>query len=75
MDSPGVGTELCVQLPDNRPFHSQKCIICKKDSKLRLTTSENGQRKIIEAAEVRRDIVYERLLQNEGEFKYHMSNE
>ena len=37
----------------------------KKDSKLRLTTNENGRRKIIEAAEVRRDIVYERLLQNE----------
>ena len=75
MDASGIDTQLCLQSSKERSFQSQKCIICQKDSTLPLTTSENGCRKIIEASEVCRDIIHERLELDEGDFKYHMSNE
>ena len=38
--------------------------------------SENGRTRIIEAAEVRRDVVFERLKQVDiGKFLYHVTNE
>ena len=60
--------ELCLQSSEESMFKQDKCIICQRDSKHPLTSSDNGRRKGIEAAELRRDIVYQRLLQNGGEF-------
>lgn len=51
------------------------CIICQRDSKYSCTSSDTGHRKVTEAAELRRDIVYQRLLQINCEFKHHISNQ
>ena len=55
----------------------KKCIICQKsDDKCEPTSTENGRTRIIEAAEVRRDVVFERLKQvDKGKFLYHVTNE
>ena len=56
-------------------FDFNSCIICQTSSG-NLVSTENGHINIINAAEIRRDIVYERLksLNGNQDFKYHVSN-
>ena len=57
-------------------FDNNKCIICQKSQTAKLTSSENGRVKVIEAANIRNDIVLRRLQDpaREGNFQYHMTN-
>ena len=42
-------------------FSNRKCILCQKDNNIPLTTTGNGRRGIIKAAEKRKDVVLKRL--------------
>ena len=55
-------------------FDVKKCIICQEDGSFNSTA--NGRRKIMEAAKIRNDYVYERLTSNalSEDFNYHMNN-
>ena len=55
-------------------FDLHKCIICQKSGSL--VSTENGRIKIIEAAKIRNDEVYGRLMSSslDADFKYYMDN-
>ena len=55
-------------------FDLNKCIVCQKSGSL--VSTENGRIRIIEAAKIRNDEVYGRLMSSslDGDFKYHMDN-
>ena len=55
-------------------FDIKKCIFCQHNDTFTVITTENGRRKIIEAAEKRRDKIYTRLLSVEEDFVYHVTN-
>ena len=55
-------------------FDIKKCIFCQHNDTFIVITTENGRRKIIEAAEKRRDKIYTRLLSIEKDFVYHVTN-
>ena len=57
------------------PFHQHLCIICQKSEKLPTNSPDNGRGEIIEAANIRRDVVHQRLLLIEADFCYHVSND
>ena len=55
---------------------TDKCIICQTVNAYPATSSENGRKRIREAAEIRKDVVNKRLKTiGDSEFVYHMSNE
>ena len=55
---------------------SSKCIICQKSSSQSASGTENGCKRICEAALIRNDVVSKRLkLIGDNDFVYHMSNE
>ena len=53
------------------------CIICQKSSSSTFVSTENGRKKIIEAAAIREDEVFLRLksLAIDQQFCYHMDNQ
>ena len=54
----------------------QRCIICQQITNCVVTSTENGRERILQAANIRQDIVHERLLQgNTAHFVYHMNND
>ena len=57
--------------------NTEKCIICQKtDLEHETTSTENGRARIIEAAGIRKDIVFERLKQaDHSKITYHVSND
>ena len=54
----------------------EKCIICQKiDPQCNTTSSENGRKRLKEAAGIRKDMVYERLqVVDQNKFYYHVNN-
>ena len=56
-------------------FNVNLCIICQKDTKKSLTSTDNGRCNVIEAASIREDDVNERLKLVEQDFYYHVSND
>ena len=50
--------ENCLSLAKSSEFDIDQCIICQKKTKVSLTSTENGRKKIIDAAAVRKDEVY-----------------
>lgn len=53
-----------------------KCIICQTVSPVAITSTENGRKRILEAASVRDDVITKRLKTvGDREFVYHMNNE
>ena len=68
--------ENCLSLAKSSEFDIDQCIMGQKKSKVSLTSTENGRKKIIDAAAVRKDEVYQRL-QNSNigrNFMYHVTN-
>ena len=65
----GRSTEKSALIIDN-------CIICQKQGKKNLTSTQNGRRNIIDAANIRQDEVCERLQSGsiEKHFNYHLTN-
>ena len=63
--------------PLGHSFEIDKCIICQKPSIEDLKSTENGRRKIIEAAMIRKDTVLSRVNDTSINqmFKYDMNNE
>ena len=59
---------------NEKSFDVSKCIICYRQSDATVPSTENGRRKIIEAAAVRKDQVLDRLDLVESNFVYHMNN-
>ena len=59
-----------------KDFDPKYCIICQKKNTKNLTSSENGRRKITEAAAIRKDKVQEPLTSHklDWDFCYHMDN-
>ena len=57
-------------------FDIDQWIICQKKSKVSLTSTENGRRKIIDAVAISKDEVYQRLQNGsiDRNFKYHVHN-
>ena len=55
-------------------FDPGKCIICQKSNDSKTTSTPDGRIKILRAAEIRKDIVYERLKLIEENFHYHVDN-
>ena len=57
-------------------FDEGRCIICQKHSKQRLVSTDNGRKRILEASEIRKDVVYKRikLLKDESHIQYHCNN-
>lgn len=57
-------------------FDINKCIICQKKTKSTLVSTENGRKKIMDAAFIRKDEVYQRLNKDsiDQNFCYHMDN-
>ena len=49
-------------------------MFCQHNDTSTVITTENGRRKIIQAAEKRRDKIYTRLLSIEEDFVYHVTN-
>ena len=67
--------ENCLSLANSSKFDIDQCIICQKKSKVSLRSTENGRKKIIDSAAIRKDEVYQRL-QNGNinrNFKYHVT--
>lgn len=61
---------------ENCPVNPEQCIICQVDTGQKLTNSENGRKKIIEASMIRRDQGFEKLeLIDNNNFSHHMSND
>ena len=65
---------LIIQDTNEKSFDVSKCIISQRQSETTVTSTENGRRKIIEAAAVRKDQVLDRLDLVESNFVYHMNN-
>ena len=68
--------ENCLSFVKSSEFDIDQCTICQKKSKVSLTSTENGRKKIIDAGAIRKDEVYQRL-QNGNivrNFKYHVTN-
>ena len=53
--------ENCLSLAKSSEFDIDQCIIYKKKNKVSLRSTENGGKKIIDAAIIRKDEVYQRL--------------
>ena len=53
--------ENCLSPAKSSEFDIDQCIICQKESKVSLTSTENGRKKIIDAAATRKDEVNQRL--------------
>ena len=68
--------ENCLSLAKSFEFDIDHCIICQKKGKVSLTSTENGRKKIIDAAAIRKDEVYQRLQNGniDRNFKYHVTN-
>lgn len=67
-----------VPLKRRRPLETDflRCIICQQITNCEVTSTENGRDRILQAANIRQDIVHERLLQgNTAHFVYHMNND
>ena len=64
--------ENCLSLAKSSEFDIGQCITWQKKSKVSLTLTENGRKKIIDAAAIRKDKVYERLQNGniDRNFKY-----
>ena len=62
MDELSLGTQLCSPGNEITPFQASKCIICQKSKRCSVTSTANGLTKIIEAASIRKDIVYHRIM-------------
>ena len=58
------------------PVDIEKCIICQMDQPhLNTTSSETGRERIVQAASIRKDVVYDRLKQvDNSKIFYHVSN-
>ena len=74
-----VGTPLRKTSKDKKTserLNCEKCIICQVDNpSTPLRSTENGRKRILDAAEIREDIVEKRLKLLKGEeFVYHMNN-
>ena len=68
--------ENCLSLARSSEFDIDQCIISQKKSQVSLTSTENGRKKIIDAAAIRKDEVYQHL-QNRSidrNFKYHITD-
>ena len=68
--------ENCLSLAKSSEFDIGQCIICQKKSKVSLTSTETGRKKIIDAAVIRKDEVYQRLQNGNTDrnFKHHITN-
>ena len=65
-----------ISLKRQKEFDLLKCIICQRDKKISLNSTEKGRMQIIKAAEIRQDEVYERLQNiNPVTIKYHCDND
>ena len=65
---------LVLKRQKERRFDINDCIICQNSGSL--VSTENGRRNIMNAADIRKDEVYERLKSSliDQDFKYHMNN-
>ena len=65
-----------MSLAKSSEFDIDQCIIYQEKSKVSLTSTENGRKKIIDAAAIRKDEVYQRLQNGkiDRNFKYHITN-
>ena len=71
-----LGLELTLwNANEDQSYQADKCIICQESRSCSVTTTEQGRRKVLEAAAVRRDIVYKHLQLVEENFVYQVSNE
>ena len=59
---------------NEKSFDVSKCVICQRQSDTTVISTENGRRKIIEAAAVGKDQVLDHLDLVESNFVYHMNN-
>ena len=68
--------ENCFSLAKSSEFDIDQCIICQKKSKVLLKSTENGRKKITDAAAIRKDEVYQQLQNGniDRNFKYHVTN-
>ena len=53
--------ENCLSLAKSFEFDIDQSTICQKKSKVSLTSTQNGKKKIIDAAAIRKDEVYQRF--------------
>ena len=67
-----LGLELILWNANNedKSYQAGKCIICQESRSYSVITTEQGRRKVLEAAAVRRDIVYKHLQLVEDNFVY-----
>ena len=66
--------ENCLSLAQSSEFDIDQCIICQKESKVLLTSTENGRKKIIDATAIRKDEVYQRLQNGNIDRNYQVTN-
>ena len=60
---------------NSKAFDERLCIICQGSDTVNLKSEAHGRTKIMEYADKKRDIVWERLKQiDNAPFKYHMDN-
>lgn len=60
---------------DGGTFNIELCIICQSHKKEEPKSNENGRRKMMEAARIKKDIVWERMQTAiDQPFKYHVDN-
>ena len=62
---------------ENQHLNIECCIICQTEKTCRLTSTDGGRKKIIKAAEFRKDDVFDRLHSRglDKDFLYHVDNE
>lgn len=62
---------------ESNPLSKDKCIVCQKKKSLKLTSTDGGQKRIREAAVLRKDDVFNRLklIPETEKFYYHMDND
>lgn len=55
----------------------ERCIVCQDEEPGKLTSTSNGRKRIKDAAAIRKDVVTKRLrlIQDDDDFVYHMTNE
>ena len=59
----------------DEPFNPELCIICQISTNEKVVSSENGRRKVLDAAVIRKDEVFDRLQKTDSPFCYHVTNE
>lgn len=55
-------------------FAENLCIICQESTETTVTSSEVGRERVTEAAQIRDDVVLQRINISNGQFVYHSNN-